>query len=82
MATATVEKPTTEKNASGRSWSAGPYVRKGERDLWNRLYETFVAELKNLRDYPAGPGDAFTDEGIDVAAYNLAYEAIWELRED
>ena len=67
-----------EKNASGRSWGVGPYVRKGERDLWNAPYSRFTEELRRLGDYSAGV--KLSDEAVDVAAYNLAYEAIWELR--
>lgn len=68
------------KNASGRSWSAGPYVRKDERDLWNTLYDEFATELHMGADYPEGV--KLSDSQIDTAAYNCAYRAIWALRED
>lgn len=72
--------PTTEKNASGRNWSAGPYVRVHEREQWNAFYEEFADELRCLKDYPQGV--VLTDHQIDIAAYNCAYRAIWALRED
>jgi hypothetical protein len=69
----------TKKNASGRKWSSGPNVRKKERKLWNALYARFYAELYRSGDYPRGT--LLFAEQIDVLAYNLAYEAVWELRD-
>lgn len=66
------------RNASGRKWSSGPYVRKSERKRWDRFYKNFVEELKHSRNYPEGA--ALLTRQIDVLAYNLAYLAIWELR--
>jgi len=67
------------KNASGRKWSAGPYVRKGEREAWNDFYREFSDELKVCAGYPEGA--KLTEPQIDVLAYNCAYRAIWALRE-
>lgn len=68
------------KNASGRKWSAGPYVRVGERDSWNAFYCEFADELRVSRKYPQGA--TLTQQQIDVLAFNCAYRAIWALRED
>ncbi len=68
-----------KKNASGRKWSSGPCVRKKERELWDRLYERFYAELYRSGEYPEGA--LMLAPQIDVLAYNLTYEAIWELRD-
>ena len=65
-------------NASGRTWSSGPYVRKGERLLWDCFYAQFADELKELRQHPESA--SLTDQQIDTAAYNCAYRAVWELR--
>lgn len=67
-----------KKNASGRTWSSGPRIRKKERKLWNALYNRFYAELYRSGEYPEGA--LLLAAKIDVLAYNLAYEAIWELR--
>lgn len=75
-----METATTEKNASGRKWSAGPYVRVGERDTWNSFYREFADELKVSANYPQGA--KLTEQQIDVLAFNCAYRAIWSLRED
>ncbi len=69
-----------EKNASGKAWSAGPYVRKSERDQWNVFYEEFSSEMRMAKDYPEGA--KLNDLQIDVLAYNCAYRAIWALREE
>lgn len=76
----------TEKNASGRKWSAGPYVRKAERGSWDRFYHEFADELRLSADYPELSADypegaKLTDQQIDVLAYNCAYRAIWALRD-
>lgn len=71
---------TTEKNASGRKWSAGPYVRKSEREAWDDFYREFADELRVSADYPQGA--KLTEQQIDVLAFNCAYRAIWALRQD
>lgn len=69
----------SETNASGRKWSAGPYVRVGEREDWNALYKAFADEFRRSRDYPEGA--RLPDNQIDVLAYNCAYTAIWYARD-
>jgi hypothetical protein len=71
---------TIEKNASGRKWSAGPYVRVAERETWDDFYREFADELRVSRHYPQGA--TLTEQQIDVLAFNCAYLAVWTLRED
>lgn len=69
-----------KRNASGRLWTAGPYVRKKERPEWDRFYRAFKDELTvtlRFKDYEHD----LTSDQIEILAYNLAYRAIWELRE-
>lgn len=63
----------------GKTWEARPYVRVGEREVWNRVYFRVETELKILRRYASGI-EAVTDEGIDTAAWNIAYRTIWDAR--
>lgn len=67
------------ERAGGKSWATGPHARKGERNLWNDLYRRFSDELTLLAT--CGNNPAMAADQINTYAWNMAYCAIWTLRD-